>query len=301
MRFLVLSVFIFHSLFSFEYDLKPNKISETITCFFGKPEIMNKHNNGDMTNSCYVDLGDSYLVIDSGPSYNYAKSAHNIMNKIKKQRVSHLINTHIHDDHWLGNGYYKEQGATIIGSKIFANTPKSTTIRMQQYISKEAFDGTKEVFATNIINENKTIKIKNTEVHIEVYNYPVHSENDLMVFIPKHNVVFAGDLVFNERILSLRDGDINNWLDVLEIIESKQSKYIIGGHGNAYKKDSINMTRKYLLAVKKFVRESIDDGMDITDTLNVCDMPEFNELKLYDIMHRQNVETAFRTLEWSDD
>lgn len=301
MRFIVLSVFMFHSLFSFEYTLTPHKISETITCFFGKPEIMNKHNNGDMTNSCYVDLGKSYLVIDSGPSYNYAKSAHKTMNRVKKQKVSHVINTHIHDDHWLGNGYYKNQGAELIGAEIFANTPKSTTIRMEQHISKEAFSGTSEVFPTRIIKESKTITLEGIDIELQVYNHPTHSENDLIVFIPKYSVVFAGDLVFNERILSLRDGDINNWLNVLEEIKSKQSKYIIGGHGSAYKQDSINMTIKYLTEVKKFVRNAIDNGLDITDTLAICDMPEFQELKLYDIMHRQNIETAFRTLEWSDD
>ena len=300
MKFFLLSALAFHSLFSFEYTLKPQKISGAIHCFFGAPEIMDTRNNGNMTNTCYVDLGESYLVIDSGPSYNYARDAHKTMRKIKDQKVSHVLITHIHDDHWLGNGYYKEQGALIIGPKIFANTPPSSQIRMQKYISKEAFEGTSEVFPTQFIDGAKTLEIAGRKVELFAYDHPIHSQNDMTIFIPSLEVVFAGDLVFNERILSLRDGDINNWLSALEDIEAKESKYIIGGHGSMFLRQSTQGTKEYLQEVKKFVSEAIEEGLDITDTLERSHMPRFEHLKLYDIMHRQNVESAYRTLEWAE-
>ncbi len=301
MKSLLLIALAFHSLFSFEYNLVPKKINNQIYCFFGKPQIMNTHNNGDITNSCFVDLGKSYLVIDSGPSYKYARDAHKAMKSIKNQKVSYVINTHIHDDHWLGNGYYKENGATIIGAKIFANTPKATQIRMQQYISKEAFDKTKEVFPTKFIEGVQTLALDGVEVELISFDKTIHTDNDMIVFIPSQSAVFAGDLVFNERILSLRGGDINNWIDAIVEIEAKNSKYIIGGHGNLYMRDSTKMTKRYLEAIKEFVLESIDDGKDITDTLANSHMSEFEDLKLYKEMHTINVESAYRALEWGDE
>lgn len=301
MKSLLLIALAFHSLFSFEYNLVPKKINDQIYCFFGKPQIMNTHNNGDITNSCFVDLGESYLVIDSGPSYKYARDAHKAMKSIKNQKVSYVINTHIHDDHWLGNGYYKENGATIIGAKIFANTPNATPIRMQQFISKEAFDKTEEVFPTKHIEGVQTLNLQGVDVELTSYDKKIHTDNDMIVFIPSQSAVFAGDLVFNERVLSLRDGDINNWIDALNEIDAKKSKFIIGGHGNLYLSDSTKMTKRYLEAIKEFVLESIDMGLDITDTLAKSRMSEFEHLKLYEEMHTKNIETAYRTLEWGDE
>ena len=76
MKVFLFSVVFVYSLLSFDYNLKPKKIGENTYCFFGAPEIMNKVNNGNMVNTCYVNMGESYLVIDSGPTYQYASQAH---------------------------------------------------------------------------------------------------------------------------------------------------------------------------------------------------------------------------------
>jgi hypothetical protein len=43
------------SLSAFDYALKPVRITSDVHCFFGKPEIMDKANNGNIVNSCYID------------------------------------------------------------------------------------------------------------------------------------------------------------------------------------------------------------------------------------------------------
>lgn len=301
MKLLIVSLFFSHLLLSYEYTVIPNKISSHVYCFFGLPEVMDKHNNGNIVNSCFVDLGSSYLVIDTGPSYKYARDTHKAMKKIKNQNVSHVMITHIHDDHWLGNGYYKDNGAVIIGPEIFANTPKSEKTRMQQYILPEAYEGTHEVFPTELVDGEKILTIDGVKLELKAYKHNIHSPNDMVIYIPSKDVVFAGDLVFNDRILSLKGGNINNWIKAIDEIASKGYSYIIGGHGTAYTKASIDVTRNYLHDVKAFVKESLDEGLDIIDALEASHMPKYQDLKLYEMMHRVNVESAYRTLEWGDE
>lgn len=300
MKSLILIIFFIYSAFSYEYTVKPNAITDDIYCFFGAPEVMNKHNNGNISNSCYVDLGSSYLVIDTGPSYKYARDTYNAMQRIKKQKVSHVIITHIHDDHWLGNGFYKEIGTTIIGPEIFANTPKVKTTRMQRRISKEAYEGTTQVYPSEFVMGRKNMTINNTQIELKTYDYKNHSVNDLIVYIPSKNVVFAGDLVFNDRILSLRDGNINNWIETLNEIDSRNIKYVVGGHGELHTKESTKTTLSYLKDMKKVIQDSIDEGLDISETLDACDLPKYKNINFYDTMHRANVEKAYRTLEWAE-
>jgi len=99
------------------YNLKPVKISDRVWCYFGAMEMPTKENAGDMSNSCYIKGDDQWITWDTGPSYIFAKQAYAEMKKIKDMPVKTVIISHEHDDHWLGNNYYKEvHGAKIIGA-----------------------------------------------------------------------------------------------------------------------------------------------------------------------------------------
>ena len=139
-------------LLAFEYNLKPQHVGEGIYCYFGKSEVMNTNNNGNMVNSCFVDMGKEWLVIDSGPTYLYAKEAYAQIGRIKELPVKYVINTHMHDDHWLGNGFYISQGAEVLGASAFKEevNPSAVT-RMAQRISKEAYALTSPKLPTKLI------------------------------------------------------------------------------------------------------------------------------------------------------
>lgn len=287
---------------AFEYALKPVQVSDEIYCFFGKAEAMNRHNNGNMVNTCFVDMKGSWLLIDSGPSYAYAKEALDIMQKIKSQGVSYVINSHVHDDHWLGNGFYKEYGAKIIGSYVFKSevNPHEET-RMQKNISKVAFRKTVVTLPSIFIQKDRTLRIGDNLVKLIHLKGEGHSKGDIIVHIPKLKAAFAGDLIFNSRILSLRDGDINNWIDILEKIESMNLDYLIGGHGEKTSKDSLLMTKRYLFLVKDAVKKALDEGRDIDEAVASIDFKEFKNIPMYKELHKRNVGKAYQSLEWDDE
>ena len=301
MKSLVLIVLLVNSLLSFDYKLHPKEVSKDIYCFFGLDQVMDKRNNGNMSNSCFVNMGTSYLVIDSGPTFQYASQAYAQMQKIKNLPLSYVVNSHVHDDHWLGNGFYKKQGAQIIGPSNFKNLSKVKMTRMQRRISAEAFKGTEQVYPTIFVNEHKTLQIDGQKVLIKSVNHKAHTAHDLFVYIPSKKVVFAGDLVFNGRLPSLRDGNINGWLTALQELRKMDVKYIIGGHGERTDKHSIDFTYNYLNKLKRTLVKLLDEGVDIGDAVNRVKMQEYKNVPFYDSIHRQNVESAYRTLEWEDE
>ena len=262
---------------------------------------MDKHNNGNMSNSCFVTLGNSYLVIDSGPTYQYATQAYAKMQTIKKVPLSYVIDTHTHDDHWLGNSYYVTLGSTIIGSEAFKELPKLDKTRMQKRISPEAYRGTTQIYPTIFVNKEKILDINGQKVYIRSVNQKAHTNSDLYVYIPSEKIVFVGDLVFNQRLPSLRDGDINGWLEALEKIQKMDVQYIVGGHGVNRDKKAVDFTYNYLKTLRHEVKKRLHEGEDITDVVNEVTMKEYKKVPFYDSIHRQNVETAYRMLEWEDE
>ncbi|MFT7860025.1 MAG: MBL fold metallo-hydrolase [Sulfurimonas sp.] len=298
MRLLVVISILFTSLLAFEYKLQVTKVSDDIHCFFGEPQAINTHNNGNMVNSCFVDMGNSYIVIDSGPTYNYAQEAHSIMKTIKGQAVTLVVNTHAHDDHWLGNSYYKKLSIDIVGSAQFANEGKITVTRMQRNVTKEAYKNTTQEFPNLLVEDKKTLMIDTQKVEFTRVHDKAHSSSDLLVYIPSKSVLFAGDLVFNDRLPSLRDGNINRWIEELSKMREGNYTYIIGGHGDMVYKHSIDITYKYLVALKKEILNALDEGIEIDEAVNSIVIEKFKNIPMYDLLHRQNVETAYRTLEW---
>jgi hypothetical protein len=105
-------------------------------------------------------------------------------------------------------------------------------------------------------------------------------------------------LVFNERIPSLRDGDISHWIETLETIKAMDLNYIIGGHGANVDKHAIDATYRYLTLLKTQVSQAIEEGEEIEDVVNSVTMDAFKGFKMYQTMHRQNVEVTYRMLEW---
>ena len=262
---------------------------------------MDEHNNGNMSNSCFVTMGSHYLVIDSGPTYQYAEQAYAAMKKIQDLPISYVINTHVHDDHWLGNSYYKTLHAKIIGSDAFEELPKLEMTRMKRRISPEAYRGTTQEFPTIFVDEENILYFGTKKVFIESVNHKAHTASDLYVYIPSQKIVFVGDLVFNGRLPSLRDGDISGWISILKKIKTMDVENIVGGHGEIVSRDSVDFTYEYLTKLKQGVKSMLAEGVGIAEAVNRLPMKEYKDVPFYDSIHRQNVETAYRMLEWDDE
>lgn len=287
------------SLSAYDYALKPVRVTSDVYCFFGKPEIMDKTNNGNIVNSCYIDAGEGYVVVDTGPSYAYARSAYNAMKKIKSLPVKLVINTHIHDDHWLGNNYFTEQGIRVLGTDDFkVNGSMSEPTRMQNYISAEAYAKTKPTLPTEMISSDTTLTVGNQTLELKIAKHKAHTAKDMVVFLPKSKVLIAADLVFNDRLPSVRSGDINGWLSALEDFEKLGAIHIVGGHGERTDIDSPKMTREYFTRMRNEIRSAIAEGLGIDDTIKKVTMDEYKKYKLYEGTHRGNVEATYRVLEW---
>ena len=288
-----------NALWSFEYALSPTQVAKGVYCYFGAPEVMDTHNNGNMVNSCFVDAGFHWLVIDSGPSYMYAKDALLHVNKVMD--VAYVINTHVHDDHWLGNGFYAQKGAEIIGPAHFSDVfHEHMTPRMARRISKAAYEKTVPTPPNHMIEKSTRLQVDGLSVEIVHVDSKAHTSGDLFVYIAQLETLFAGDLVFNDRLPLLGDGDINGWIAALEQIKSYRAKHIIGGHGVRHDSESAEFTYRYLSELRRLVREAIAKGVSIEDAVASIRMDAYKKSALYELTHRANVEAAYRMLEWEE-
>ncbi len=289
-------------LYSFDYHLKGIKITKDITCFFGKNEKVQQSNGGHIANCCFVTTKDGFVVIDSGPTYMFAKQAYEYMANSTPLKIKYVINTHKHDDHWLANCFYKEKGATIIGSKsIKDSVGKDETTRIQREVSSDAFAKTKVVYPDEYVEKERNIKVGQKLFLIKQLSPIAHSDGDLIVYIP-NEVIFTGDLVFEDRLLSLRDGDINGWLEALAKISNLNWKVLVPGHGSLkLANESLKGTRGYLQELKDEVSKALDKDVEFDEITKVVTLSKYKNLAMYDILNKRNILKAYQLLELEDE
>ncbi len=292
MRYIISLFFFTVSIFGFNYHLKPYPIADNVYCYFGLGKEANEINGGNIVNSCYVEIKDGYVVIDSGPSYGYAQQAYTLMQKQKRLPVKYVINTSTDDVHILGNGFYKEQGATILSPKGYDEQRKAT---LSEKITPDAFINTRIIPSDRSIIKDTTIKCCSMKITID--KIIEDDDNYLTVFIPSRNVLFAGDMIYNNRIPALKKGrSLVKWLKALKEIERSSWERVISAHGVKSRYSALRNTQSYLTILKERVEEAIQNGLSKESAVREIQLLPFIEESLYTKWHKKNVAVAYDEL-----
>jgi len=288
---------------AFDYKLKPKKVADNVWCFFGAIEKPTKENAGNMANNCYIRTNEGYLVMDTGPSYQFAKQAYEAMSKIEALPVKYVVNSHEHDDHWLGNGFYKKKfNATLVGPEsINTDYKEGDKTRMYNILPANAIKGTHIIKLDKTPKKPYTILLGGEEFQIIPMPIKAHTRDDIFIYMPKRKVVFAGDLVMNGRITSGRDGSVIGQLKALDMLKKLDWKVLVPGHGFITDGTAMNEAEQYFTLTKERILKALEDGIDATEITEKVTLPEFKDKAMYDILNAQNIGFAFDELEMLDE
>ena len=295
MNYLVIFFFFPVMLFGFDYHLKPYKIQDGINCFFGLPSQVSYINGGNMINSCYIESSEGYIVIDSGPTYNYAQEAYNVMQKKKKLPVKYVINTCSDEVHVLGSEFYKEQGATIFAPLDYKEFLKGKeSLVLTHLLSPDAMFNTRMVALDNYIKEDTKILLGDLNLSIKVVD---GDRRHIYVYMKDKKIIFAGDMVFNNRIVPLKyNRSLVVWEKALDKLVTLEWTDIVSAHGYMTQRSAIKYTKNYLNRLKKVVTEGIKNGKSKDEMVKNTPFPKFVNDRQYEHWHPINIAVVYDEL-----
>jgi len=299
---LLILIVLSNFLFGFDYKLKPKEIAKDIYMFTGVNEPVKSSNGGAIANSFWVKTAKHWVVIDTGPTYDYANQAHAAIKKIVDLPIKMVFNTHFHDDHWMGNSYYKKLHIPIYATKTQATEFKpGGESRVLKKLNKEDLKNTKIVKIDKIVDKNMTIDVDGTKFEIIKLDKPAHSPEDYMIYIRDKGVLFTGDILMSERITSVRHGSIEGNLKAISLIEKIKPKIYANGHGKYIDNKGLKLTKSYLEKLKSSALKAIKDDIDLEDYVKKSDFSEFKKYKLFDVAHKENLFTAYKEYEFFEE
>ncbi len=308
MRFFLLFTLLFSSILNtasantFFGNLTLKKVTHNVYAIVGPTNNRTPENFGNNSTSGFVVTSQGVVLIDSGGTFNGAKNIHSIIKSVTNKPITHVINTGGQDHRWLGNDYFKKLGATIIASKN-AVIDQKTRVKDQLFmlnnlVGVKGVNKTEPVYAD--VTFDKTMKLAVGKTQFELYyTSAAHTLGDSFVLIPKEHVIFAGDIIFMQRLLSIADfSSSKGWIESFEAITTHNPKYIIPGHGNptTLSKAKKN-TLDYLVFIRNAVADFMDKDGDIAD-ISQIDQSQFSSLISFKSLAGRNAQRVYSELEW---
>lgn len=242
------------------------------------------------------------LLIDPGASFQSARQIAEAAKKVTPQPIKWVINTGGQDHRWLGNGYFKSQGAEIIAH---ADAEADMKARAQEHLSalkpvlKEKLNGTEPIYPTRWLQGPEN-KLAFGGVTIEVkHRHGGHTPGDSLVWLPQSGVMFTGDVVYVDRTLGLHPASrTKTWLESFEMIDQIQPMIIVPGHGKVTdlataRKD----TRDLLLALRQQMGQAVAQGTDLNTAVKGFDAAPFKHLQHADVWLPQLANLTYLEME----
>ena len=212
---------------------------------------------GNGANSTFITTKEGVIVFDTRGNEKEARQVLKAIRKATQQPVVYVVNSHFHKENVSGNGVFKS-ARTIIAQK---RTLAMTVL--------EAEREKRKVTPANLSFE-KQLELKLGKYHLKlIHPGPAHTEGDLYIYIPKWRIIITGGMVFNHIIPFLGDGNIESWLHALVEMENLDAEVIVPGHGAVGGKPIVTQMKHYLMELKRYVNDALDDSKNLPDTITL--------------------------------
>ena len=212
---------------------------------------------GKGANSTFITTTEGVIVIDTRGSVSEAEAVLKAIREKTDQPVVYVFNSHFHPENNSGNAAFKTAG-TIIGHR-----------RAQAMMIIEASETKRDITPPNLSFKRK-LDLMLGQYHIKVLHPGrAHTDGDLYLYIPKWRIIITGGMVNNHVIPFVGDGYIESWITALKHMENLDAEVIVPGHGPVGGKPLVTQMKHYLMELKRYVKNALDDRKNLPDTMKI--------------------------------
>lgn len=232
-------------------------------------------NQGFMNNPAFVVTADGVVVIDPGSSVHAGRMVLRQIRKITDKPVTHVLNTHVHGDHWLGNHAFHDvfpDAKFMAHPRMIEGAHGGQAKRWLDLLDQltEGFTrGTRPVIPTVPVVEDQSFTAGGITFRI-LAPPKAHSGTDIMIHVVDEDVLFLGDNVMNGRLGGMGDGTFRGSVAACERALAVPAKVFVPGHGRTAGKEIVAAYRDYLAILFETARAEYDKGLqdyEMKDTI----------------------------------
>ena len=274
---------------AFDYRLSARQLASGVYVVEGSNADFSPASNGcNIINTGFITTGAGVVVINTGPSRRYGEQLRALIARTTTEAVVRVVHLNLHPDYFLGN-------------QAFADVPRLATSRTRVGMEQEAssyltnlyrlcgnwMSGTEALLPDTPIEPGRW---RVGERDFELRELRGHTDSDLVLVDTKSGIVFAGGLVFVERVPTTPHARIDDWLRSLNVLAETPSRMLVPSHGPVrIDDDGIEQTRRYLTWLDGAFRTAADRGLDMNEVLRLSVPAEFQGWAAFGTEYTRNV------------
>ena len=283
--------------------MTPQQVSPSAWFVQGVSALGSPANRNFISNAGFVVTPAGVVVIDALGSPALAQKLLAEIRKITPQPVTHVILTHYHADHIYGLQVFKAAGAKVIAHKGARDYLASDTARLRLQASRTELapwidENTQLVTPDEWLDGPRELTVGGTQMRILPVG-PSHTAEDLVIWLPREKVLFAGDLVFRGRIPFVGQADSRRWIGALDQILELGADVLVPGHGGLTReaRADLQLTRDYLVHLRRVMGEAAKNLEPWEDAYRAADWSRFEHLPLFQAANRMNAYNTYLLME----
>lgn len=286
-----------------DFSLVPTPVAENVYTLIGPTQNRTQENHALNVNLGFVVTAEGVALIDSGASHQGAALIEAAVRTVTDLPIRWVFNLGVQDHRWLGNAYFAGKGARIIalartvqGQRQYADDQ----VALLANVLKDRFDGTVPLPAPEPVAADSA-RFDLGGVHFELsWLGDAHYRGDAVLWLPQTGVLFAGDLVFHDRMLGVwPHSPVEDWRNTFRAMERIAARVVVPGHGRPGDLAQARRdTGDYLDFLADQVIPAARDWEPLDAvTARLADQPRFRHLEHYDTWHRRNIHQTYLQFE----
>jgi glyoxylase-like metal-dependent hydrolase (beta-lactamase superfamily II) len=251
-------------------------------------------------NAGFVVTEGGVVVIDALASPRQGEQLLRTIRGITDRPVSWLVLTHHHPDHHFGAVVLRKAGARVMAhpdTRVLAAEGGEDAL-IADWVRVVGLDAMRGFEFANSpdrkVTGSDTLRVGGRTI---VVTHPGqgHSAGDLLVWLPRERVLFAGDVLVEDGVSMVVDGNSSELLRVLGAVEGLRPAAVVPGHGAIPERPStlVRRTREYLTALQGEMRAAVERGVPMRRALAALPPADSTRPVSLDSRRRRNAARVY--------
>jgi glyoxylase-like metal-dependent hydrolase (beta-lactamase superfamily II) len=284
-------------------QVEPQRVSASAWFVQGDAALGSRANRNFISNAGFIVTSDGVVVIDALGAPVLARELLQQIRRITPLPVTHVIVTHYHADHIYGLQEFRKIGARIVAHRGALEYMQSETAAARLVASRVELSPWVDA-STTLVRPDEWIEgptervIGGVRLRLQPVG-PAHTPEDLVVFLEKEGVLFAGDIVFRGRIPFVGQADSRQWIAALDVLLGMEPKVVVPGHGalSTTARADLQLTRDYLGYLRETMGAAAQQMEPFDEAYARVDWSRFEHLPLFRAANRMNAYNTYLLME----
>jgi len=258
-----------------DYALAPRQIAPGTWVIEGAVQDFSRQNGCNIINTGFIATGEGVVVINTGPSRLYGEQQRRAIERVTREPVRQVINLNLHPDYFFGNQAWTDRPLQALPGSIAGQQAEGGAYADNLYrLCGDWMRGTESTPAREAIDPRGLPLVLRLGTHeLELRRLQGHTADDLVLIDRSTGVVFAGGLVFADRVPTTPHADLTRWLASLDALEPLLSAdgrplTVVPSHGPVHTGGhGLQQTRDWLRWLDGLMREGAAQGLDLGELL----------------------------------